>query len=228
VRFTGLSTHASAPERGRNPHYAVARFLVRLQDLPMVRHETFGGSTVAPTLIESDQASGNVTPGAIDLFLDWRNVPGETVEQIVARLEPLVRAVEAETPGVMGAVEPVGRPVRSYTGLEAVMSQTRAYETPGDDPVLLSARRSLEATLGRPIEVGTWTFATDGGHLAHHGITTIGFAPGEERFAHTIHDQIDLTKMREALVGNAALALDLTDDGEAAGGRRQAAGAPPS
>jgi len=34
--------------------------------------------------------------------------------------------------------------------------------------------------------------------------------PGEERFAHTIHDQIDLAKMREALLGNAALALDLS------------------
>lgn len=227
VRFTGLSTHASAPERGRNPHYAVARFLLRLEGLPMVRHETFGGSTVAPTLIESDQASGNVTPGAIDLYLDWRNVPGETDDQIVARLEPLVRAVEAETPGITGSVEPVGRPVRSYTGLESVMPQTRAFETPDDDPVLLAARRSLETTLGRPIEVGTWTFATDGGHLDHHGITTIGFAPGEERFAHTIHDQVDLAKMREALVGNAALALDLTAD-EARGTRREARGAPPA
>ena len=228
VRFTGLSTHASAPERGRNPHYAVARFLLRLEGLPMVRQETFGGSTVAPTLIEIDQASGNVTPGTIDVFLDWRNVPGETEQEIVTRLEPIVRAVEAETAGVGGAIEPVGRPVRSYTGLESIMPQTRAFETPSDDPVLLAARRSLEATLGRAIEIGTWTFATDGGHLNHHGITTIGFAPGEERFAHTIHDQVDLAKMREALLGNAALALDLTDDWEASGIRRQAPGAPPA
>ena len=50
---------------------------------------------------------------------------------------------------------------------------------------------------------------TDGGHLAHHGIRTIGFAPGEERFAHTVEDQINLSKMQEALVGNVGLALTL-------------------
>ena len=210
VAFTGLSTHASAPERGRNPHYAAARFLLRLEQLPMLRHETFGGSTVAPTLVGCDQTSGNVTPGTIEVFLDWRNVPGETHEQVIERLTPLARAVEAEVEGVTVAVEVVGRPVRSYTGLETTLPATNGYETPADDPVLLAAQRSLETTLGRPIEIGTWTFATDGGHLAAHGITTIGFAPGEERFAHTIHDQVDLAKMREALLGNAALALDLT------------------
>jgi acetylornithine deacetylase/succinyl-diaminopimelate desuccinylase-like protein len=111
-------------------------------------------------------------------------------------------------------LEIVGRPVRSYTGLERTMPPTHGYETPANHPVLLAAQRSLETTLERPVEVGTWTFATDGGHLAQHGITTIGFAPGEERFAHTIHDQVDLGKMREALLGNAALALDLTAAGE--------------
>ncbi|GIW04653.1 MAG: hypothetical protein KatS3mg059_1273 [Thermomicrobiales bacterium] len=76
--------------------------------------------------------------------------------------------------------------------------------------MLLTAQATLESLLGRPVPVSTWTFATDGGHLARHGITTIGFAPGEERFAHTIYDQISLHKMTEALAGNAALACALT------------------
>jgi putative selenium metabolism hydrolase len=211
VRFTGLSVHASAPERGHNPHYAVARFLRRLEALPMVRHATFGGSSVAPTLIETDQVSGNVTPGTIDLYLDWRNVPGESHEQIVVKLAPLARQVEAEVAGISIGVAVVGRPVRTYTGIDAEMPPTRGFETPADHPVLLRAKESLEATLERWIEVGTWIFATDGGHLDHYGITTIGFAPGEERFAHTIHDQVDLAKMREALLGNASLALDLAE-----------------
>jgi putative selenium metabolism hydrolase len=224
VRFTGLSVHASAPERGHNPHYAAARFLLRLESLPMVKDATFGGSSVAPTLIETDQTSGNVTPGTIDLYLDWRNVPGESAERILAKLAPLARAVEAEVAGISIGLDVVGRPVRTYTGLEAELPATRGFETPADHPVLLRAKDSLEATLGRPVEVGTWTFATDGGHLDHHGITTIGFAPGEERFAHTIHDQVDLAKMREALLGNAALALDLTEGsgvrGQGSEGRR--------
>lgn len=210
VSFTGLSVHASAPERGHNPHFALARFLLRLEDLRMIADPTFGASSVAPTLIASDQTSGNVTPGTIEVFLDWRNVPGESPQELIAKIEPLVRAAAAEVDGVTGSLELVGRRVTTYTGLGAEMPTTLGFETPSDHPLLTTAQATLEGTLGRPVDVGTWTFATDGGHLSHHGITTIGFAPGEERFAHTIHDQCDLAKMREALLGNAALALDVT------------------
>ena len=210
VTFTGQSTHASAPERGRNPHFAVARFLLELESLAMEPDATFGGSSAAPTLIETDQTSGNVTPGSVSVFLDWRTVPSETEDAVIAKLDPLLRRVEESVEGVRGNAEPVGRPVRSYTGMTATMPSTRGFETAADDLVLARARVGLENALGRPVTDGTWTFATDGGHLSHHGITTIGFAPGEERFAHTIHDQCDIAKMHEALLGNAALALDLT------------------
>ncbi len=215
VSFTGVSAHASAPDRAINPHYAAARFLLRLEHLPMRSDVTFGSSTVAPTLIESDQRSGNVTPATISVFLDWRNVPSEPVEEIVATLHPLIAAVEREVNGIQGAIEIVGREVRSYTGLTATMPGTMGFETPADHPVLLTARATLESLFNRHIPVSTWTFATDGGHLAQRGITTIGFAPGEERFAHTIHDQVSLSKMTEALAGNAALALALTAEARA-------------
>lgn len=210
VTFTGRSTHASAPERGCNPHFALARFLLELETLAMMPDETFGGSSVAPTLVETDQTSGNVTPGSVSVFLDWRTVPTETEDAVVAGLQPLLRRVEAATPGVRGHAEAVGRSVRSYTGLSATMPSTRGFATAVDDPVLTRAQTGLAAALGRPIPVGTWTFATDGGHLSHHGITTIGFAPGEERFAHTIDDQVSVAELGEAMIGNAALAMVLT------------------
>ena len=207
--FTGLSVHASAPERGHNPHYALARFVQALEGLELVKDATFGGSSMAPTLIASDQTSGNVTPGTLTLAIDWRNVPGESADDITAQLEPLVRA--AETDGVRGTLSVQQRPVRSYTGLEALMPTTSGFVVAADDPLITTAARALERQLGRPVEVGTWAFATDGGHLSRFGIKTIGFSPGEERFAHTIHDQISLSKMRAALPGNVALALALPE-----------------
>lgn len=210
VTFTGQSVHASAPERGHNPHFAAARFLLRLESLPMAHDATFGGSSVAPTLIGTDQTSGNVTPGTVTISLDWRNVPSETAEEILGKLQPILREIEAQVPGVSAAATIGARPVRSYTGQEATMASTRGFETTANDPLVQASQASLAGALGRPIEVGTWTFATDGGHLAHAGIKTIGFAPSEERFAHTIHDQVSLAQLREALVGNAALAIDLT------------------
>jgi putative selenium metabolism hydrolase len=210
VDFTGLSAHASAPDRARNPHFAAARFLMRVENLPMAEQGAFGRSTAVPTLIESDQASSNVTPATISVYLDWRNVPSEPAAEIVARVAALADEVAAQVEGITATVEIVGREVTSYTGVKAVMPPTLAFETAADHPVLRGAQRTLEAALGRPVLVDTWTFATDGGHLAKQGITTIGFAPGEERFAHTIHDQVSLTKMNEALIGNVALARALT------------------
>uniref|UniRef100_A0A831TAL1 M20/M25/M40 family metallo-hydrolase n=2 Tax=Thermorudis TaxID=1649508 RepID=A0A831TAL1_9BACT len=209
VRFTGRSVHASAPERGANPHYALARFLRALEELPMRSHPDLGRSTVAPTLIATDQTSSNVTPGVLTLSLDWRNVSCEEPEDVVARVRELAQA--SLTPGVTSEAQAVGRRVRSYTGLEAEMPPTRGFVLPGEHPLVRAAATTLGEVFQRQVPVGLWQFATDGGHLARAGIATIGFAPAEERFAHTVNDQVSLHQLRQALLGNAALALALPD-----------------
>lgn len=138
-------------------------------------------------------------------MVDWRNVPTESEADVLATLEPLMD--RSLTDGVAGSLSMVQRHVSTYTGIDAVMPSTRGFETPASDPLVTCAVSALQAQLERDVEIGVWGFATDGGHLNHYGITTIGFSPGEERFAHTIHDQISLSKMREALPGNVALAL---------------------
>jgi succinyl-diaminopimelate desuccinylase len=208
VTFTGLSVHASAPSRGYNPHYALARFLQKVETLEMKPHSTFGGSTVAPTLIRTDQTSGNVTPGALTVLLDWRSIPGESKEEIHEVVTELAKG--SETEGVTASVEVIMRPVTTYTGITSEMPPTRGYEVDEDAQIVTTAVASLGSAFDREIPVGVWQFATDGGHLNHYGIPTIGYSPCEEHFAHTIHDQVSLAKMRESLVGHAVLALALT------------------
>jgi len=213
VRLTGRSVHASAPHRGANPFGALARFLLALESLPMRTDPDLGSSTVAPTVIASDQISSNVTPGTLTLWLDWRTVPSERTEEVVGRVREL--AESNLVPGVTVEAEAIGRPVRSYTGIEADMPPTRGFVLPLSHPLLRAAQATLRVALGREIPVGFWQFATDGGHLAQAGIATIGFAPAEERYAHTVDDQVSLDQLRQALLGNAALALALpeTDEG---------------
>jgi succinyl-diaminopimelate desuccinylase len=208
VTFTGLSVHASAPSRGYNPHYALARFLQKVEDLEMKPHSTFGGSSVAPTLISTDQTSGNVTPGALSVLLDWRSIPGESYDEVKEVVMELAKS--SETEGVTASVDVIMRPVSTYTGISAEMPPTRGYEVDADSPIVKTAVESLATAFGREIPVGVWQFSTDGGHLNHFDIPTIGYSPCEEHFAHTIHDQVSLAKMRESLVGHAVLALGLT------------------
>jgi acetylornithine deacetylase/succinyl-diaminopimelate desuccinylase-like protein len=67
VRAQGRSAHASAPDRGLNPLATIARFILGLQHLEMTRDPDLGGSTVAPTLIRTDQTSPNVIPSEVEL-----------------------------------------------------------------------------------------------------------------------------------------------------------------
>ncbi len=210
VRFAGRSVHASAPARGANPHYGLARFLNRLRDLRMLSDDMFGHSTVAPTLISTDQASPNVTPGEIRLTLDWRNIPSETPEQILAKVQHLLDDTLSREPGVTASVEVPQTVLSTYTGLSEPHSLIHpAYYLPEAHPFVQSSRKILASALEREIEVSTWAFATDGGHLMKAGIPTIGFAPGEERLAHTTQDRVAIAQLIEATVGYLALLENL-------------------
>ena len=208
VRFTGRSVHASTPERGANPHYALARFLSRLQNMEMARDPEFGSSTVAPTLIRSDVASDNIIPGELRLHLDWRNIPGESPEDVLARLRPLVEA--SLIPGCTGTVELHQREMCTYTGQEVRYPDVfPSFGLPADHPLVEEARRILARALGRPVDAMIWRFATDGGHLMQAGVPAIGFAPAEKHLVHTPQEHIDIDMLVEGLVGYMALALEL-------------------
>lgn len=210
VRFIGRSAHASAPERGANPLFSLARFLGRLHELPHLTHPELGPSTVAPTLLRSDQTSSNVIPAVVQLVLDWRTVPGEEPETIRAMVEQL--ALQCVEPGIRAEVQLQGRVARSYRGFVLELPPTRGYVLPADHRVVQVGRSALESVLGRRVEDGFWQFATDGGHFMAHGMATIGFAPGNEALAHTVEDSVAIADLEAAMVGYAALALALTGE----------------
>ncbi|NIP79882.1 MAG: YgeY family selenium metabolism-linked hydrolase, partial [Gemmatimonadetes bacterium] len=58
----------------------------------------------------------------------------------------------------------------------------------------------------------SWRFATDGRYThGEHGIPTIGYAPGEERHAHTNTERLELAKAREVFDAYPALIRGLFD-----------------
>ncbi len=210
VRAQGRSVHASVPEQGVNPHYVLACFLQGLEGLPLVRDQVFGSSTVAPTLYFTDQRSSNVLPGEARLHLDWRNVPGEGPEQVLAQLQPLLESCLSEVKGSEGQVMVHTRDLRAYTGRTATFPDVfPSFGLPADDPLVRRGRGILERALSRALEVIIWRFATDGGHLMAAGVPTIGFGPAEARELHTVGESVSVSMLEEGLVGYTALALQL-------------------
>lgn len=207
VHVVGRSVHASVPEQGVNPHFVIAAFLQRLPTLEMTPHEELGPSSVAPTLIRVDQSSANVIPGEIWLTLDWRNVPGEDAESVLAKLQPLLEASLIE--GAQGEILLPSLHRSSFTGYARPMCHDNpAYSLPADHPAVRAAEQVLTGGLARPIPTKLWRFATDGGHFARAGMAVIGFGPGDERVVHTNREHILLTEWQEAMHANHLLARE--------------------
>ena len=192
----GKAAHASQPHLGKNPHYPLAEFLLRLQELLMSERPPFK-ATVAPTLYFTDQQSANVIPGKAWVHLDWRTVPGETPEVVLKRLREV-------GPGLRFSI-PVEE-LTSYTGMRTQMKKVRApYLLNAQHPVVSKIREVLEMELDRKVDVGYWHFVTDAGYFAEQGIPVIGYSPCEEELAHTYQDRVSISLMEEALASYPAL-----------------------
>jgi succinyl-diaminopimelate desuccinylase len=206
AHFEGRSVHASMPHLGVNPHFSMARFLAGLHSLSMAADPVYDASTVAPTRVVSQPESCNVTPSALRLVLDWRNIPGEGTAEIVTKLEDLLARSLGQ--GCQGRIEIATKELVSYTGLQMSYPDTFAsFTTATDHPWLSESQRVLALALDREVKVGTWRFATDGGHLAAAGAAVLGFGPGDEAVVHTVEERLPVDQLLESVVGYMALGL---------------------
>ena len=208
VYYTGKSTHASMPTRGSNPHFAAARMILAIETLKLGTDPLFGSTSFAPTLYSTDQTSSNVTPGKVTLSIDCRNIPDESEDFILDKLNDLVR--QNLVPGVAAEIIVELNDVLCYNGYKGkAPAGEPSFVTPASDETVQRAHKTLEAALGHPVEVGMCGFATDGGHFRSRGSKVMIFAPSEERHCHTNEDSVSISKMKEAIIGNMALAIEL-------------------
>lgn len=210
VRVRGKAVHASVPDQGINPHYVLARFIQRMDTLSLAEDETFGRSSVAPTLYLTDQQSSNVIPGEARLHLDWRNVPGEGPEEVLGQLRPVLETCLSEVQGSEGELTLHTRDLRTYTGrTETFPAVFPSFGLSAQHQLVQRGQEVLTRALSRPVEVVIWRFATDGGHLMEAGVPTIGFGPAEAEQLHTVGESVPVAMLQEGLLGYTALALEL-------------------
>ena len=202
VEIVGRAAHASAPERALNPITllpsvlpALEQFAAQLEDNPIL-----GSSTMAVTALETVPRSRNVIPDRVRIVLDWRVLPGLSRQDAVATVSRVLdEAVPEPGPYTLNVRFATERQ-RTWTGHE----RDRVMFTPGyliepENVVVRAAVHSIARATGRTPAVRPWTFATDGGHSCGiHGIPTIGYAPGDERYAHTNRERLSLADAERA------------------------------
>jgi len=212
INVRGRSCHASAPERGVNAIYEAARLVVGLELLaPQLNQDSFlGKGSIAVTDIRSTAGSRNVVPDRCTLYVDRRLTIGETEVKALAEIK---RILTRE--GVVGMVDVPEYCDISHTGLEVRAREYYPYwVTAESEPLLQMAIGVVEDVLGFVPHVGKWEFSTDGVYTAGvAGIPTVGFGPGEERYAHTVEDQIRVKDLESAAKVYAELAVRMLSHG---------------
>jgi succinyl-diaminopimelate desuccinylase len=199
AEFPGRLAHAARAELGENALTRAARFVLALEALDLPVDARLGRSSATATQLRTfPEDGGNVVPDRAALTVDYRNVPGDTRDAVVARLRSL-------DPGA--ALDVPLEPFTSEDGkvLLELRRENPAYLLDADDPAVATAVAALRSALGREVAVGTWWFATDAPHLATMGAPVIGFGPGDPQLAHTQSEHVPVAQLREAATAYRAL-----------------------
>ena len=188
VDVKGKSCHGSAPERGDNAIYKIARIALEIEKLnERLRSDPFlGKGTVTVTESVSSSPSLCAVPDGAGIHLDRRLTAGETKESAIAEVQAAART--AGYPDAQVSVLTYAE--RAYTGK---VYQTEKYfptwVMEESSPYLRQAVEAYRATIGREPVVDKWTFSTNGVAIAGmHGIPCFGLGPGNEVYAHAANE----------------------------------------
>jgi len=198
VKIGGLSCHGSAPERGDNAVYKIARIALEIEKLnERLAFDPFlGKGTVTVTEARSSSPSLCAVPDAAALWIDRRLTTGETKEIAVAEIqEAAARAGYSDAAVTVPMYEEI-----AYTGLKYPTEKYYpTWTTDANAPCVIAATNAFKKIFARDPVVDKWTFSTNGVAISGlHGIPCVGFGPGNEVFAHAPNEACPVEHLRDA------------------------------
>lgn len=204
----GRVAHAGAPWLGVNAIYQMMPALEAVQALStsLPSHPFLEKSTLGVTAIESAPHGTSLIPDRCTITLDRRFLPSESPDAVVWQVQSIVSRLAGEDAGFKGEVRVRSVKAASYTGVTQDAARLmHPFVTESDHALVQAAVGALEG-LGQAPRFGRWSFATDGGYTAAlKKITTIGYAPGDEKFAQTPFDKVKVDNVVAAAAGYAAI-----------------------
>jgi len=203
VHTRGRAAHASAPERGVNAIYRMAPIVGQIEALNdrLAVDPFLGKGTVVVSKVEAQTPSLNAVPDGCTVYLDRRLTLGESVESARAELEGLPAVQDGRA-----MVELLRYEGTAYTGeTRSIDKHFPTWVTSADHPAVRAGVETGVLALGVRPNVGRWVFSTNGVASAGRlGITTIGFGPANEVWAHSPEDQVPLDHLAPAAAWYAA------------------------
>jgi putative selenium metabolism hydrolase len=209
VEVKGRSCHGSAPERGDNAIYKIARIALEIEKLnERLRYDPFlGKGTVTVTEARSSSPSLCAVADGAGIHLDRRLTAGETKASALAEVRDAAKRAGYPNANVfvLNYAEP------AYTGM--VYPTEKYYPTwvlEKNSPYLKDAIAAYHGVLGKAPLVDKWTFSTNGIAIAGMaGIPCIGLGPGNEVYAHAPNEACPVRHLSAAAAFYAALVARL-------------------
>jgi len=203
VHFYGVSSHGSAPERGKNAIYMASKTALEIEKLNdrLKFDEFLGKGSVTISEIISGTPSLCAVSDYARIHLDRRLTWGETKESAVAEIQELIKGMNAK-------VEVLDYSEKAYTGLEYGMEKYYpTWKIEEKHEIVQAGVRSFSNLFGKNPKIDKWTFSTNGiMTCGTYGIPTIGFGPGNEVLAHAPDEKVPISDLVAASAFYAAYA----------------------
>ena len=195
VSFYGLSSHGSAPERGKNAIYMASKAALEIEKLneKLASDSFLGKGTVTVTEFISSSPSLCAVSDFAKIHLDRRLTWGEDKELAIEQVKDVVKGMNAKV--VLLNYEKV-----SFTGLKYGMEKYYpTWKIEEDHHVIQNGVKAFEALFDKKPKVDKWTFSTNGVTInGMHKIPVIGFGPGNEEMAHAPNEKVPIDHLVKA------------------------------
>ncbi|MEA2095188.1 MAG: YgeY family selenium metabolism-linked hydrolase [Candidatus Cloacimonadota bacterium] len=212
IEVKGISCHGSAPERGVNAIYKMAKIVNEVEKLnDRLKHDNFlGKGTITTSIFESGSPSQCAVADYAKIQLDRRLTWGETKKIAVAELEEC-----CELAGVDDAkVTVLKYDAVAYTGKEySVEKYFPTWKLEEDSAWLKNASTSYVKTIEKQPKIDKWTFSTNCVFIMgkHPEIKCIGMGPGDEDQAHAPNEMTRVSDLSAAAAFYAGFVAQLNE-----------------
>jgi len=197
VSFFGVSSHGSAPERGKNAIYMASRAALEIEKLneKLADDEFLGKGSITISEFKSNSPSLCAVSDFARIHLDRRLTWGEDKELALNQIKEIVKDMNAN-------VELLNYSEKAYTGLEYGMEKYYpTWKLEEDHPLIQTGVEAFKDIFDKDPKVDKWTFSTNGVTTSgYYNIPTIGFGPGNEVLAHAPNEKVPI----DDLVGASA------------------------
>jgi len=195
ITASGRSAHAASHHLGDNALYKMLSIVAGIRDLDarLPSDPFLGKATVAVTDADLSTASINAVPDKFTIFIDRRLTWGETKDGAVAQVQALIPPDHRD----LIKLEELFYDEPSYTGFVfPVDKYYPAWVLEESHPLVQAGQQAIAMLWGETRPTGKWNFSTNGTYWAGKAkIASIGFGPGDEETAHTIHEHVSLDEV---------------------------------